>query len=117
MHNKGHHLTSSDLLLLDARIRLRRWLWVCSRGSTGTWEQPTEQEIVDLLPSGSGVGVEDIIVTSLKLNLTAGNSNPLDKVSFYDMYESTEKRVLKHSDMTALQLQNFEVNTFLTPRW
>lgn len=79
-----------------------------SKGSTGNWKPPNEQSIADLLPSGSRVGRDDIIVTSLRLNLTAGNSNPLDNVSFFDMYESTEKRVLKHSDMTALQLQNHE---------
>jgi hypothetical protein len=84
---------------------------LCSKGSTGNWKPPNEQSIADLLPSGSRVGRDDIIVTSLRLNLTAGNSNPLDNVSFFDMYESTEKRVLKHSDMTALQLQNHEVNT------
>ena len=68
------------------------------------------QDIADLLPKGSGVGAADIIVDILKQNLTAGNSNPLDKVSFYDTDGSTEKRVLRHTDVTALQLQNFEVN-------
>jgi len=76
---------------------------VCSN-----WGVPTAHDFADLLPDGSGVVPGDVIVDILKQNLTAGNSNPLDKVSFYDTYESTEKRTLKHSDVTVLELLNHE---------
>lgn len=69
-----------------------------------SWKEPSPQDMADLLPSGSGVGAEDIMVDILKQNLTAGNDNPLDKVSFYDLAESSDKRLLRHSDMTALQV-------------
>lgn len=73
------------------------------------WDPPSSLEIAGYLPSGSGVTHEDIIIVTLKINLTAGNANPLEKVSFFDSYGSNKKRGLRESDMTALTLQNNEV--------
>ena len=53
---------------------------------------------------------EDIITTTLNIDLTAGNSNPLEKVSFFDHYGSAKKRGLRESDMTALMFQNNEAS-------
>ena len=75
-----------------------------------SWTAPSALDIAGYLPSGSGVTHEDIIIFTLKVNLTAGNSNPLEKVSFFDHYGSEQKRGLKDSDMTALLLQNNEAS-------
>ena len=74
------------------------------------WSPPTALDIAGYLPSGSGVSHEDIITTTLKIDLTAGNSNPLEKVSFFDHYGSEKKRGLRESDMTALMFQNNEAS-------
>ena len=84
---------------------IRDWLIMICR-----WDPPSSLEIAGYLPSGSGVGHEDIIIVVLKINLTAGNTNPLEKVSFFDSYGSNKKRGLRESDMTALSLQNNEVS-------
>lgn len=73
------------------------------------WQKPSPLDIAGYLPSGSGVTHEDIIILALKHDLTAGNNNPLKKVSFFDHYGSDIKRGLREEDMTALLLQNNEV--------
>ena len=60
---------------------------------------------------------EDIIILNHKIDLTAGNSNPLEKVSFFDHYGSETKRGLREKDMTALLLQNNEVNLPYPSGW
>ena len=74
------------------------------------WSPPTALDIAGYLPSGSGVTHENIITTTLKIDLTAGSSNPLEKVSFFDHYGSDQKRGLRESDMTALMFQNNEAS-------
>lgn len=73
------------------------------------WTLPSALDISGYLPQGSGVTHEDIITLLLRIDLTAGNSNPLENVSFFEGYSSTTKRWLRETDMTALLLQNNEV--------
>ena len=88
----------------ESNLKFKIFLVLCR------WTPPSSLDIAGYLPSGSGVTHEDIIMPTLKIDLTAGNSNPLEKVSFFDHYGSDKKRGLRESDMTALMLQYYEVS-------
>lgn len=65
--------------------------------------------ILNCLPRGTAVKPDDVIVDDYKLDMTAGNENPLDKVSFYDDVQSTIKRKIEPHKVTNMLPLHFQV--------
>lgn len=58
---------------------------------------------------------DDIIVMVLSVDLTAGNSNPLDNVSFFTHWDSDKREPLRAENMTKLIYKDYEVRHNLVP--
>ncbi|CAK0787043.1 hypothetical protein CVIRNUC_010259 [Coccomyxa viridis] len=66
----------------------------------GTWRMPTPAEV---LKHGKGnLQERDIIISEAKVDLTKGDQNPMDNVSFFDYPESTEKKTVPRHHISAM---------------
>ena len=64
------------------------------------WHMPTP---ADIMKHGRGKLQErDIIVSEAKVDLTKGDQNPMDNVSFFDYPESTEKKTVPRHHISAM---------------
>ncbi len=64
---------------------------MCEGSQSCRWVTPTPADII--AAKGSHLlRAEDIIISEVKVDLTKGDRNPMDNVSFFDYPESTEKR-------------------------
>ena len=62
-----------------------------------------------MAPDGSSLSAGDIIVMEVAIDLTAGNRNPLDNVSFFENLGSTAKFPLRNEHMTRISLKDYAV--------
>ena len=73
------------------------------------WEPPTAADIIKHGSSTTQAELreDDIIISQVKVDLTKGDSNPMDNVSFFDYPQSTEKRrVPQHQISTMFPICN-----------
>ena len=64
------------------------------------WRMPTPAEV---LKHGKGnLQERDIIISEAKVDLTKGDQNPMDNVSFFDYPESTEKKTVPRHHISAM---------------
>ena len=60
-------------------------------GGSCRWVLPTAAEIIAAKASNL-LSIDDVIISEVKVDLTKGDRNPMENVSFFDYPESTEKR-------------------------
>jgi deoxynucleoside triphosphate triphosphohydrolase SAMHD1 len=79
---------------------------------SGLWRVPTAEDIVTSY-SGTDHGVflkaEDVIIQENRIDYSMQDRNPLERVHFYDVLESREKRKLKPADISSMVVASFEV--------
>lgn len=68
------------------------------------WRQPLPEEIVTFASGTPSLTPDDVIVTCVAIDFTAGDGNPLDNVSFFDFPSSHEKKQLLGEHMTKLAM-------------
>ena len=70
---------------------------------------PTPEDIVSHYHSSDvTLNVDDVIVHEHKIDYSMRNTNPLDKVHFYDVLGSDEKKSLRPDQISAMMVSNFE---------
>lgn len=76
----------------------------------GHWAAPSESDIVSsYCGSGARLRPEDVIVCETKINYGMRSANPLDSVHFFDHWDSTEKRGMRHHQITSMMAAAFQV--------
>ncbi|KAK4376858.1 hypothetical protein RND71_003154 [Anisodus tanguticus] len=62
----------------------------------------TAQDIICSQNSDAHLNDEDVIVTNIKIDLTSGRNNPLERISFFQDYDSFEKSHIKDDRVSHL---------------
>ncbi|KAL3337170.1 hypothetical protein AABB24_029694 [Solanum stoloniferum] len=62
----------------------------------------TAQDIICSQKSDSQLNEEDVIVNNVKIDLTSGRNNPLERISFFQDYDSFEKSHIKDDRVSHL---------------
>ncbi|KAK4715814.1 hypothetical protein R3W88_014152 [Solanum pinnatisectum] len=62
----------------------------------------TAQDIICSQKSDAQLNEEDVIVTNIKIDLTSGRNNPLERISFFQDYDSFEKSHIKDDRISHL---------------
>ncbi|KDD74334.1 hypothetical protein H632_c1392p0, partial [Helicosporidium sp. ATCC 50920] len=99
-----------------ARLRRRRLYRYCGEVlvppgdvGSGRWSVPSSQDVVACYRgSGPRPRAEDVILHDNKISFSMRDSNPLDRVHFFDDLESTEKRALRPHQITSMLAANFQ---------
>ncbi|XP_060214287.1 uncharacterized protein LOC132641347 isoform X1 [Lycium barbarum] len=81
---------------LIRRIRRRDIYQYCNefavpKGELERFKNVTAQDIICSQNSDAYLNEEDVIVTNVKIDLTSGRNNPLERISFFQDYDNFEK--------------------------
>ncbi|KAK9800297.1 hypothetical protein WJX73_006473 [Symbiochloris irregularis] len=115
--HKGHP-SETDPNITEAQKLLRRLdqrnLYKCCNSvlipseNLAWYQKPTVKAVLDCNRTGTSVHEDDVIVDEYSVHMTAGNQNPLDKVSFYDFAFSETKRRVSKDQVSNLLPVNFQ---------
>ena len=104
--------TSTDRELEESRnlirrIRRRDIYQFCNefavpKEKLGHFKNVTAQDIICSQNSDAHLNEEDVIVTNVKIDLASGRNNPLERISFFQDYDSFEKFPIKDDRISHL---------------
>ncbi|KAL3368393.1 hypothetical protein AABB24_009317 [Solanum stoloniferum] len=92
---------------LIRRIRRRDIYQFCNefavpKENLECFKNVTAQDIICSQNSDAQLNEEDVIVTNVKIDLTSGRNNPLERISFFQDYDSFEKSHIKDDRISHL---------------
>ncbi|XP_058776473.1 uncharacterized protein LOC131650781 isoform X1 [Vicia villosa] len=95
---------SRDLIL---RIHRRDLYQFCNEFSVpkeivNNFKSITPQDIVCSQTNGSNLKEDDVVVSNVKIDLTRGTKNPLERIKFFKDYESNEKFPIQKEQISHL---------------
>ena len=74
------------------------------------YEKPSVQALLDCNRTGTTVHPDDVIVDDYSIHMTAGDNNPLDRVSFFNYADDDSKRKVREDQVSYLLPKNFRVS-------
>eukprot|EP00891_Asterochloris_glomerata_P001740 jgi/Astpho2/1740/e_gw1.00032.48.1_t len=96
-----------------ARLRKRQLYKYCSEVvvppgflNSGQWHRPLEQDVVSCAEGGVPLKVEDIILSETAIDFAMKAKNPLDHVSFFHTFESTNKFNMRSDSVSSMLTPN-----------
>ena len=77
------------------------------------WKNPTPADVFSYLRPGSNVREEDIMLLSVSIDHTAGTTNPLRNVKFFDRYSDETAEHLEPRHMSGFHYECYAVSNHL----
>ncbi|PSR84845.1 Deoxynucleoside triphosphate triphosphohydrolase [Actinidia chinensis var. chinensis] len=101
---------SKDLILRIRRRKLYKFCkkFVVPKDKLEHFKKVTPQDIICSQKNGVSLKEEDIAVSNVKIDLTRGTNNPVDRVNFFKDYESNKKFHIKDERISHLLPSHYQ---------